>query len=363
MKYAVVVVTGCMLLPLWSLTRDPEPRPRNPFEFEQRAVSSQAGLLHRTYRQLIMLDSLRPKLGTTPGLQMEIDRSAADTLSIRHAEALQEIGAEPMRARVGVFVVPSNYGTYRGGQRMHNYQSYAVFTGVDAAGPWCMVVSELPGSPAGTPVSSIFTSHTRRFGRVTRVEPHVSGVCAWWARYGAPGDSLNEWLRTGGYRYAGAARLEQASDERISERELRQSSSWMRVGAMHRCVAGDEVSCRTVLREAGPRVRNAGYAATMRRPNEYGLNETKDPYLFAALEQEFGAEKFARFWRSDQPVEAAFAGAFGVGMAEWVGDWGREAYGRGALGPRMPAVTWLLSFATVTALFAVSRWVAARRRV
>lgn len=48
-----------------------------------------------------------------------------------------------------------------------------------------------------------------------------------------------------------------------------------------------------------------------------------ESYYLAALVHEAGRERFARFWRSTESVDTAFAEAFGRPIEEWTGGWAR----------------------------------------
>jgi hypothetical protein len=82
-----------------------------------------------------------------------------------------------------------------------------------------------------------------------------------------------------------------------------------------------------------------------------GANDSRA--MLDHLEQEFGSSRFEAFWTSDADVPTAFAGAFGIGAGDWVREWGRSRYGDRALGPRVDAVTLLLSALLVVGLIAV----------
>jgi hypothetical protein len=46
-----------------------------------------------------------------------------------------------------------------------------------------------------------------------------------------------------------------------------------------------------------------------------------------------GRERFARFWRSELPVDSAFAAAFGEAIGDWTAQWQRTMLPRLPLGP------------------------------
>ena len=65
------------------------------------------------------------------------------------------------------------------------------------------------------------------------------------------------------------------------------------------------------------------------------------------LEAEFGAERFARFWTSDQSVDEAFLGAFGEPMEEWTMRWAQGLMGFHKTGPSIDPLSILLTLVTV----------------
>jgi len=85
-------------------------------------------------------------------------------------------------------------------------------------------------------------------------------------------------------------------------------------------------------------------------------------YLLGDLEREYGAERFGRFWRSQDDVAEAFATAFGRPIGDWTAAWVAAHLGTVIPGPALPRQA---SFGTVLALLlgalAAGAW--QRRRV
>jgi hypothetical protein len=89
----------------------------------------------------------------------------------------------------------------------------------------------------------------------------------------------------------------------------------------------------------------------------------------SAMITQFGRERFAKFWRSDLPVEAAFASAFSQPLGAWTADWARRQSQGQAL-PNAPSLgvgatlraVWLpLVLGWSTLMVVAAGWVARRR--
>ncbi len=81
------------------------------------------------------------------------------------------------------------------------------------------------------------------------------------------------------------------------------------------------------------------------------------------LEAEFGGERFARFWTSDQDVEEAFAAAFGEPIEMWTMRWAQDRMGAQKAGPSTDLLSVLLTLVTLLACVGIATATATRRRV
>jgi len=88
-----------------------------------------------------------------------------------------------------------------------------------------------------------------------------------------------------------------------------------------------------------------------------------DDYLLSDVAAEFGAERFAAFWTSDEDVPEAFEAAFGIPLGEWVVSWSDAHFARTAAGPAISstAASGTIMLMMLCTLFA-GVW-ARRRRV
>ncbi len=81
------------------------------------------------------------------------------------------------------------------------------------------------------------------------------------------------------------------------------------------------------------------------------------------LEAEFGRDRFARFWTSDQTVEDAFTAAFGEPIEVWTMRWAQDRMGVQKAGPSVDLLSVLLTLVTLLACVGISTATATRRRV
>ena len=72
------------------------------------------------------------------------------------------------------------------------------------------------------------------------------------------------------------------------------------------------------------------------RPRFGGETRDLEPYLFFAMEEEFGRDRFGRFWTSALPPEAAFQEAFGEPFDLWIMKWFRQYFESPPRGPGVP---------------------------
>jgi len=81
------------------------------------------------------------------------------------------------------------------------------------------------------------------------------------------------------------------------------------------------------------------------------------------LETEFGRDRFARFWTSDQDVEDAFTAAFGEPIELWTMRWAQDRMGVQKAGPSVDLLSVLLTLITLLACVGIATATAHRRRV
>jgi hypothetical protein len=152
-------------------------------------------------------------------------------------------------------------------------------------------------------------------------------------------------------------------------------------GPALRCLAGNTAECaRTVLDSTLPRTEAlpgdlTGFQSWGRRARPDALvsvHPIGDWFLSDIIRQE-GRDRFARFWRSERPLDASFREAFGRDLGEWTRDWGNRQrlgswearYSRKSvvLGANL-APSWpLLALGWTALALLLAAWTARRRQV
>jgi hypothetical protein len=197
---------------------------------------------------------------------------------------------------------------------------------------------------------------------IRRLAPvsHLLGTCAYYLRFGPPGDAVGAWLAEGSYILAqeptwavqpGQPPLEPG--RRGPSRTVGWWDPYFRTTTfeLDACAAGDRRVCGMIAvgeeayqpdpRLASRRVFNRrimppGLAPVVRYWSlRHPLGWASQAYL-ADMVSDLGAERFQRFWSSDLPVDSAFAVAMGMPLDQWTVRWARAHVGLPRRGPTVP---------------------------
>jgi hypothetical protein len=360
MKWLALVLIGCVLATAWARTIPTDEnqvlarrveRSGQPDAQLRRDMQANLIALRRAdlaYREMSRMDSLMPLLPAAPDVTVQLSPAVRpDTRDTVFANVARELVAmgEP-RARIGIFLVDNAYGHRPGVPFSRARPEREMYAGVDSAGAYCAVVHSAPvGRTIGMVISNSRVSAS--------AGASMLGPCAFTGRYGAPGAEISRWLSDGAYRLAEhrSAVLQPGVGDPTHERELTVWSEDDR--ALRGCIGGrDDLCVNALLMPTGAaHVRDGPAVLQLDHRFPPGANDSRA--MLDHLEQEFGSSRFEAFWTSDADVPTAFAGAFGIGAGDWVHEWGRSRYGDRALGPRVDAVTLLLSALLVVGLIAV----------
>lgn len=339
---------------------------RSPLALQVDSVRRAVEDAARLHREAAWADTLIGSLGPEPvstGFFDDVGVRDSAAIMARLGRELAEAPARP-KARLGVFTLPGSYGQYD--TTAGSPVEYHIYTGVDADGPYCVVAGS-SGPPSSTRPSILLFVDTADIVQVRRSQySTILGPCRWWLRYGAPGERVGPWLEHRAYLFfdAPAEWLDESGrppfrrlvfGARPTEKPLMSSLAFN-----DGCLAGRPDACMTLVNGV---VRDSARIAAYERLNLTGPIGWADGALFAHVEREFGEERFARFWTSEQPPEQAFEAAFGLPMGEWVAGWARRHYGIEPRGPELNAAGVLLSLMLVAVCAAVSLWNARRRTV
>lgn len=375
LRWLFGTAAAALLLVLW-LAYGLAPRERtgwrNPY---RRAVSQlwqQQGEAQALLARKVRVDSLQRRLPDSPALTVELlPNLRADVAAGLRSAVVAELADVAPRARVGVFTIPADYGVHLAASGQPVHTASVEYYAASGSPPFCMVVGR-DGNAAvdtTTPFDARLRLSNGPDGGVIVLED-VLGPCLFWAKYGAPGAQIFDWLERGGHAYASSNVVVNPLPDSIRASRYHWSSAWTLVP----CRTGYTEACRQVLLRPLPadrfpyvrgstRVPAGILLADTRHNNEASSNDYTVGAMLAAAEREFGREQFARFWQSDADVEAAFAAAFGLPFTAWAMDWIRGIYGEQPRGPRMGVHHVLLVAAFVGLCFALALAFARRRQV
>jgi hypothetical protein len=357
MKWLASVVVCCALIAVLV--------PRIDFEVLQVGMTDETRELVRLGNQMaeedrlarhyFYADTLLPLVSASPDFQLHVLHPiGGDTEARLRTGAAQRMAAiDPTRAKVALFVVPPTLGASTAvyGDEMMFY------AGARDNVPYC--VSIVVGRMSRDSASMIVLP-------LVRSDFNGLGPCFWWAKYGAPGPRIATWLRASGYHFGTSFDRPRIDHDRVERRGFARRAFHGELSLLATsCVGGRRDHCEQVLRvdesRRGQRMAEPVIFSTrIFHSRSFGSFERN---LLHDLEVEFGAERFARFWQSNEDMESAFASAFGLPLGEWVQRWAQTRFGVIQTNAGMDAATVLLSLLTLLVLGAAAIIEAQRRQI
>ncbi|MBI4499761.1 MAG: hypothetical protein HY700_01245 [Gemmatimonadetes bacterium] len=136
------------------------------------------------------------------------------------------------------------------------------------------------------------------------------GPCAYYTAFGRPGTHIEDWLRSRRPRwnprgdrlqYWFAHGVSWESESRLLDWES--ANLWNRPLPVRGCAEGSLAHCRGVVFDS------------------LAPSDWSDQWYLSDLVHAMGRDRFARFWRSPLPVDAAFQEAFGLPIERWTRNW------------------------------------------
>jgi hypothetical protein len=233
----------------------------------------------------------------------------------------------------------------------------------------------LPRSTDGTACISVISLSApdaaelrRALTWYSRAKPDTVGAllgpCGYYRAFGRPGRHVEQWLD--GHDYVVAQRLEWATGGpplRSDAGDDHLVGRWW--STLHGCAAGNRSVCRAaVLQEdrasrGGPSgVARFRYWAFFSR----NLGPNAGRFLSDVI-AEYGRDRFALFWSSEEPVETAFAAAMGTTLEDWTMKWSRAQVGDVRTGPAPSGSATMLALLLSAALVGATAVIARRRQV
>jgi hypothetical protein len=287
---------------------------------------------------------------------------AALTEAVRLQLQAAEVGRPAMP--VGAVVMETGYGLPPGvaGARFPS-GNWELFVSRDEESPFCFLVD--PELGAGANLQRTLARMTWT-GSDSSGAPNPLGPCGLHAKYGSPGDGVFAWLRAGGYAlgegslaYWDQRILGGRAERRFGSRRIYRLST-----NGEACVMGLREGClRAFLKGGGGSPTGSSFpvAFTLEGAgSDAGFGGMRARVLYD-LEEEFGSERFARFWTSDLEVEEAFRGVYGEPVEEWLVRWAQARWGPLKVGPQVPLQATFLSFLTLGLFTGLGLYMGRRR--
>lgn len=306
-------------------------------------------------------DSLSRRLsGARPEGGLLVESPAG--IALRDSEEIHRSGATLLRdpgvpagARLALFVIPRTAG--RPDDAPVTIRGPAYLAGMDGDAPWCARIEGVPDQA---------TAHGLRSVALGGTGPRsIFGVCAWVAEYGLPGPHVADWV---------ARASDMAEPALDADRLLPRYDGFGLASPLDACQAGGMGFCRDLVllpdrehKRAWPDWADpsAGEGRAGPRPMAFdGRLQSATPLnrgLLAALERDFGPERFQRFWSGDGPMSREFQAAFGQDPADWYQGRVVQILGPRRAGPA-PSGGDLLATVLTVGLGLLGAGVAVRRR-
>ena len=130
-------------------------------------------------------------------------------------------------------------------------------------------------------------------------------------------------------------------------------------------MAGRTAACRELVHGPADARREAFLQAPLwiHEDGARGRFGDAESWWMGELEEEFGVERFRRFWQSEQGPDQAFLAVFGEPMAEWTMRWAQARQGIQRAGPSTDRLSVLLTMLTVLACSGAAVAMGTRKRV
>lgn len=170
----------------------------------------------------------------------------------------------------------------------------------------------------------------------------LMGPCAFVARFGRPGPHVERWLQATEYAFAAYAAWSNTGLWTTRTDETPHPKRSLTV-TQAQCVMGDWARCRSLLAidsmpAAAP--ESDFTPVTFRDFSMGGPRLGRYERLFLSdVARDLGPERFGAFWRSQEPVAAAYTSASGRALEADASAWLRRFYDGSPGGPTVPAAT------------------------
>ena len=392
-KWILIVGVGCTLLTLWLVPPQPwifsrwlfiQSSWRTPERIEANRMLAEARRTNAVLQRLRMVDSLSTFVVETSGSVGPVVVSLPDEVREEFVEKIRSavqtevdyVGTPNPDVAIGLMMVEKTYGSYlfiAGADYSTGSEYYA---GMAAERPFCFVVRPYHDENRYGPVSDRVAAQWS-FG-TSAYPTDALGPCGFYLAHGPPGPTIATWLRDAGAwlltdsRWMGERTPFTVLDHRVAF-GIWNPNGYRYLGsvASEGCLAGRVEACRQALRSLSS---DPADSQVYREVAEWIHSDRprwlqrvaftgQEAWWMGDLESEFGRERFARFWRSDQSVDDAFLAAFGESIESWTMRWAQRRMGVQKASPSTDGLSVLLTFLTLLACAGIAVTTGTRRRV
>jgi len=333
--WLALMAAGCAVVAIWALP----PRAADRWERaarlpeEQRLAALQRRALMASYQiqRTRWADSLIPATlaGAGPVTFGFPEGSDADAVASARTRARDDVGGTPSDMALGLFFLPPQTSAYPGTPIAKTYTAEYYFGARDGR-PYCV---------AAQPEINLTEAHLFSLFSPRYTESHL-GLCALLGRYGLPGPAVQQWLAVGGTALAASIRPEasQLPDAPLfpgAEVRRRRGPLGMTnrrfelysesMIPLAQCASGYPAGCAEIFLYPARGFARFSDARGLPSPSpvsatqaySYSYVGSMDTRSIARLAQEFGPERFQRWWTADGDVADAFQASFGLDVGSW----------------------------------------------
>lgn len=340
--WAGLVLAGCAwvaleLLPVssWDEPTRPAPLPEEAYE---QALFASASAANAKLQRIRLAERVIPlTLAGEGSLTFEVPEGTnpEDVHRVREGaeQEMSEAAGGDQPVSVGLFHLGRPEGSYPG-----------LSSGLDWDGEYYFGTRD--GRPYCVTVLSAWRRRDEYRLRGVGYTGSWLGLCGVIARHGLPGLAAEAWLVNGGTAMAALAEPSSPASFTFTsawgEGFARRASLGIMLAGRHpvmgfptlaqeQCFAGVAQGCATLFLEPGSAASVGNYGLQRSDATEpiattplsavqsYSAMYPSDQHVVADLVEEFGAERFHRWWTADGPTDEAFLAAFGVPAGEWYG--------------------------------------------
>lgn len=337
---ALIIIVQIWIRPMFQVQLSARDTANRTFAALNDRVNYENDLLRRA----VLRDSLQQVVPAIPGSFV----SGLDSATGYVERVLQrELPPNP-RAVVGVINVDPRYGTHP--QVKDLYVQRTAIAGRRGALPFCVIA-----------VPEHFGEQLRFMAQEISWNGLV-GQCHFYARYGAPGPGIQKWMDQAGARYFARQRAARNFREirlrDLSREEIARFRQQVPLRGL-KCLRGQRDVCAESVASLEMTQTELEQFHPMTGVPRLMFGEGA---LLAKVEEDFGPERFERFWRSELPFQEAFEQTFDVQLGDWVYDW-VQPLGHLRAGARLNAVSILLTLLLVGAVAGGALVAAQNRRI